>query len=256
MSKIGLRQQQFCAIIFDDQTGFITDRKMNSWKRLLFYIVLNIFVSACTVLVVLFTWDQFSGPVPRGLLPTALSNLAVESTPTRSLTKSTTPVPQVTPTQSFEIYQVQSGDTFESLAEQFGCTVEELLAANGFKSSQPIGENEMLRIPSCSGGGVKIDGVIGAGDLDTEYIRLKHAGKGQLSLVGWRVEDGEGNILIFPQFPELTLYENGVVNIYTKAGSNSVIELFWGLDHPVWKSGKTVTLKDPQGTVRATYLVP
>lgn len=229
---------------------------MNSWKRLLFYIVLNIIVSACTVLGVLFAWDQFSGPVPRGLLPTALSNFSTESTPTAVKTEPQTPVAQITPTAPFELYQVQSGDTFESLAERYGCTVEELVAVNGFKKSQALGEGDSLRIPNCSGGGVAIESVIGAGDLDTEHIYLKHTGKGELSLVGWRVEDGEGNILIFPQFPQLILYEGGAVNIYTKAGSNSVVDLFWGLDHPVWGSGKTVTLKDPQGEMQATYQIP
>jgi len=28
------------------------------------------------------------------------------------------------------------------------------------------------------------------------------------------------------------------------------------LNAPVWKTGVTVTLKDPQGNVRATYIVP
>jgi len=53
---------------------------MKSWKRLLFYLVLNILVSACTTLAVLFVWDQFSGPMPRNLLPKALSGLALAPT--------------------------------------------------------------------------------------------------------------------------------------------------------------------------------
>lgn len=229
---------------------------MTSWKRLLFYLALNVLVSVCTVVAVLFAWDQLSGPMPRGLLPKALNRLSPEVTPTVSVVDPSEPVLQPTPTQEFLIYQVQPGDTFESLAEKYNISVEDLVAANGFKRSQPLGEGEVLRIPLRPSGSVVIDSVIGAGDLDSEHLVLEQRGKGELSLVGWRLEDGQGNIYIFPQFPQLILYEDGAVNIYTKAGTNTVIEIYWGLDHPVWESGDTVSLKDPQGNVRATYQVP
>ena len=37
---------------------------------------------------------------------------------------------------------------------------------------------------------------------------------------------------------------------------NTVIDLFWGRDAALWKSGKQATLIDDQGAVRATYRVP
>ncbi len=46
------------------------------------------------------------------------------------------------------------------------------------------------------------------------------------------------------------------MNIYTRAGVNTVVELYWGLSQPVWASGTTVILRDAQNNVRATYLVP
>jgi LysM repeat protein len=229
---------------------------MKSWKRLFFYLVLNVVVSACTVLFVLFAWDQLSGPVPRDLLPKALKSLAPSVTATPISVESDGPEIQPTPTEEFLIYQVQGGDTFESLAEKYNIDVDELIAVNGFTRSQPLGEGEVLRIPVHASGGVTIDSVVGAGDLDSERVMLKHSGEGELSLVGWRLEDGQGTIYIFPQFPQLILYRGGAVNVYTKAGSNTVVDLFWGLNKPVWESGDTVTLKDPQGNIRATYTVP
>jgi hypothetical protein len=92
--------------------------------------------------------------------------------------------------------------------------------------------------------------------LDSERVLLKQQGEGELSLVGWRLEDSAGNIFVFPQFPQLLLYKGGAVNIYTKSGSNTVVDLYWGLNASVWASGKTVTLRDPQGNVRATYKIP
>jgi len=229
---------------------------MKSWKRLLFYLALNVFVSACTVLAVLFAWDQFSGPMPRGLLPKAFESFSPKSTPTQPPVASGEPVIQATPTDEYLIYQVLSGDTFESLAERYGISVDELIAVNGFTRSQPLGEGEVLRIPTRLAASVAIDSVIGAGDLDSERVMLKQRGEGELSLVGWRLEDNQGNIFIFPQFPQLILYKGGAVNIYTKVGSNTVVDLYWGLDQPVWKSGDTVVLKDPQGNERASYLIP
>lgn len=223
---------------------------------MLFYLVLNVLVSACTVLAVLVAWDQLSGPLPRGLLPKALSSLASAATPTPAPAAPGTPEVQPTPTEDFLIYQVIAGDTFESLAEKYNIDVEELIAVNGFTRSQPLGEGEVLRIPIRASGGVTIDSVIGAGDLDSERVLLKQHGEGELSLVGWRLEDSDGNIFVFPQFPQLILYKGGAVNVYSKAGSNTVVDLYWGLSTPVWESGDTVTLKDPQGNERATYTVP
>lgn len=229
---------------------------MKSWKRLLFYVGLNIFVSACTILAVLFVWDQFSGPMPRRLLPRALGSLSAAPTPTATPDGSAPSEPLPTPTEDFIIYQVQAGDTFESLAAKYNINVDELIAVNGFTRSQPLGEGEVLRIPVRASAGVIIDSVVGAGDLESERVILKQRGEGELSLVGWRLEDSQGNIFIFPQFPQLILYKGGAVQIYTKTGNNTVVDMYWGLSEPVWASGKTVILRDPQGNERATYQVP
>jgi len=230
---------------------------MKSWKRLIFYLLLNVFVSACTTLSVLFVWDQFSGPMPRNLLPKALGSLSRPPAETQAVqTTGTHAAPQPTATEAFMVYQVESGDTFESIAVDHNVSVEELVAVNGFKSSQPLGAGEVLRIPLHPQGSVIIDSVIGAGDLDSEHVLLKHRGEGELALVGWRLEDDQGNVFVFPQFPQLTLFPGGAVNIYTRAGVNSVVELYWGLSLPVWASGTTVILRDAQNNVRATYVVP
>lgn len=236
---------------------------MKSWKRLLFYLALNILVSACTTVTILFLWDQVYGPLPRGLLPRAWSSLGSPAQAGAVRTPSAgTPAPaggpeiQATATEAFIVYQVKSGDTFESIAASYNVNAEELIAVNGFTQSQPLGEGEVLRIPLRDSGSVVIDSVIGAGDLEAERVLIKHAGGSELSLVGWRLEDGQGNVFVFPESPQLILFSGGAVNIYTKAGVNTVVDLYWGLDNPVWKSGSTVILRDAAGNVQARYLVP
>jgi LysM repeat protein len=230
---------------------------MKSWKRLIFYLSLNIVVSACTTFAVLFAWDQFYGPLPRNLLPDALDSLSAAATPTPPAPDSTgEPALQATPTEAFLVYQVISGDTFESIAAAYNITVDELVAVNGFTQSQPLGAGEVLRIPMRPSGSVSIDSIIGAGDLTSERVLIKHTGGGALSLVGWRLEDDRGNAFIFPRAPELILYPTGAVNIHTQEGVNTVVDLYWGLDAPVWASGSTVILRDAQGNIHAKYVVP
>jgi LysM repeat protein len=228
---------------------------MQQWRRLFFYLALNILVSACTILTVLFIWDQVYGPLPRGLLPRALNSLRW---PTATVVAESQDTPSLKPTstEAYLVYQVEPGDTFESIAANHNMSVDELIAANGFTRSQPLGAGEILRIPVHPKGSVVIDSVIGAGDLDSERVLLKHRGEGELSLVGWRLEDSKGNVFVFPQFPQLTLFSGGAVNVYTKAGVNTVVDMYWGLDHPVWEASDAIFLKDVQGNVRSTYTVP
>ena len=100
---------------------------------------------------------------------------------------------------------------------------------------------------------VIVDAVIGVGVLDSEQVRLLRKGDGDLSLAGWRLEDGEGNVYTFPQ---LTLYKDGAVDLNTRTGQDTVVDLFWGLTAPIWRSGKTVYLYDSQNKLRETYTIP
>ena len=82
---------------------------------------------------------------------------------------------------------------------------------------------------------------------------LKRSGSGELALAGWRLTDEDGHVYIFPQ---LILYQDGAVNVYTGLGQDTVVDLYWGLSAPVWQSGEMVTLYDAQGEVRASFAIP
>ncbi len=74
---------------------------------------------------------------------------------------------------------------------------------------------------------VVIDTVIGAGVLENERVVLHRTGDGELSLAGWRLEDGMGNIYTFPQ---LTLYKGGAINLNTRTGEDTRGEFVLGID--------------------------
>jgi hypothetical protein len=100
---------------------------------------------------------------------------------------------------------------------------------------------------------VKISSVVGAGTANAEIVVVKFEGEGQLNLAGWQLKDEDGNTFTFPQ---LTLYPNGAVQIHTVSGTDTVIDLYWGLRDPVWQAGEEAKLFDSQGNLRAVYSVP
>ena len=198
-------------------------------------------------------------------------------------------------TQEIEMltYRVKEGDTLGALAVEFNASVADILAVNDLPDPDNLFVGQIIYIPteplpkatstsipptvavtptlrpsatSTHGPAptatathtsleaqVVIDTVIGAGVLENEHIVLQRTGDGELSLAGWRIEDGAGNEYIFP---ELTLYKDGAINLNTRTGQNTVVDLFWDLSSPIWTSGKTISLYDPQKSLRATYTVP
>jgi len=100
---------------------------------------------------------------------------------------------------------------------------------------------------------VKISSVVGAGTGNAEIAVVKFEGEGQLNLAGWQLKDEDGNTFTFPQ---LTLYPNGAVQVHTVSGTDTVIDLYWGLRDPIWQAGEDAKLFDSQGSLRAVYPVP
>jgi hypothetical protein len=100
---------------------------------------------------------------------------------------------------------------------------------------------------------VKISSVVGAGTRSSEIVVVKFEGDGQLELAGWQLKDEDGNTFTFPK---ITLYPNGAVQVHTVSGTDTVIDLYWGIGEAVWSSGENARLFDAQGNLRAVYRVP
>ncbi len=98
---------------------------------------------------------------------------------------------------------------------------------------------------------VEIRGVSGAGNLEDEAVRLLNTG-GVASMAGWTLDDSDGRVYVFPAF---TLHR-GAVSVHSKAGTDTVIDLYWGLSEAVWSPGKIITLRDAEGNVQSTFEIP
>jgi hypothetical protein len=100
---------------------------------------------------------------------------------------------------------------------------------------------------------IEIKQVIGMGDLKNEAVVLTRKGEGVLEMTGWQLKDDQGHIYTFPK---LTLNKDGAVQVYTRLGADTVIELHWNLAQPIWESGKTIHLLDSAGNSRSSLRIP
>jgi hypothetical protein len=100
---------------------------------------------------------------------------------------------------------------------------------------------------------MEIATVVGAGLPSSEMVVLRNAGQMQVKLSGWKLHDEDSNVYTFG---ELTLPPGGAVQLHTASGKDTLIDLYWSLTAPVWRSGETATLLDAAGTVKSVYKVP
>lgn len=238
------------------------------FKSFVYFILINILISAATTVTVLTLWDrshksiitETSDLIPDFKQPTEVAESSNSDSPT-----------------GVRIYQILEGDTLEGIAQANQISVETLLSLNQDIDPEAILPGELIYLPSNSDTGtingtedvfpegegfpdhptnnglIEIASVIGAGDIGTERVYLRGLGEETLSLTGWRLIDEDNNQYIFPQ---LTLFSNGAVNIYTGSGVDTVVALYWHLNAPVWRSGEHVVLLDNNGEIQATSIVP
>ncbi|HEX9795441.1 MAG TPA: LysM peptidoglycan-binding domain-containing protein [Anaerolineales bacterium] len=232
------------------------------------FLILNVVVSALTMFLVMTIWDadpQLELPTP---MPTLSAlDVAASAVPTATVTRAPSPTPAT--------YLVQAGDTMNAIALELGVSVEALMAANGLTNPDTLSAGQVLLVPEIEAGDgsqatsapptaapaptvvngeaprVEIRGVAGGGNLEEEVVRLLNSG-GTANMAGWTLDDDQGHHYTFPAF---TLH-NGAVSVHTKAGVDTVIDLYWGLPEAVWTAGKTITLRDAAGGVQSTFHIP
>jgi len=257
---------------------------MDKWKRLIYYLMINILVSACTVLVVLAIWDRYNTPQVMDIAtPVAASELPEATlSPTTEVVVAIPPTntPGPSPNLSVEEYEVQFGDTLGIIAQKFDVPIEELMEVNQLDDPNSISVGLIVYIPVTpqvlptntpiptqtpnplvtSGtpaplqeARVVINSVISVGDLPSERVFLTRTGDGELNMADWKLEDEDGNAFVFPQ---IAVYKDGAVNVWTTSGTATVVDLYWGMGKPIWESGEKVTLRDARGRVHTTYTIP
>jgi hypothetical protein len=100
---------------------------------------------------------------------------------------------------------------------------------------------------------LEITAVVGTGLLESEMVVLRNSGQDLVDLTGWQLKDEDANMYTFA---ELTLPPGAAVQLHTASGKDTLIDRYWGLTAPAWRSGETVTLLDAAGIVKSVYKVP
>ncbi len=86
-------------------------------------------------------------------------------------------------------------------------------------------------------------------DVNGEYVRIKNIGGIAQNLAGWKLYDAASNTHVF-DFPSMTLQPNGTVQIWTKSGSNTATNVYWGSGAAIWNNtGDTATLSNSSNQI-------
>ncbi|MDY6876069.1 MAG: LysM peptidoglycan-binding domain-containing protein [Chloroflexota bacterium] len=242
-------------------------------------IVVNVIVSAAVMLTILFLWNR---------APDSTTPLPIPTPPVTEEAVSTLPVPTAaspTPPDTL-VHTVQAGDTLGAIAQAYGISIGDLMAANGITDPNVLHVGQTLVIPADSPPTpapgpsaqvplepspttvpfptslptstpsspplVEIGQVLGSGDLTAEVVIVRNRG-GTASLEEWTLSDTEGNTFTFPA---LTIFTDAEVRVHSVAGSPTPSDLYWGRVTPVWNGGELITLRDRAGNVVDTYVVP
>jgi LysM repeat protein len=259
-----------------------------SFRQMLPFLFLNVIVSAVVVLSILFWWDNRGGEAGDAT-PTAALADGILPTPNVAAPPSGTVPPEAAGDTSADtatddgpvVHTVQSGDTLNRISQQYDVSVEDIMAANGLTDPNILSVGQQLTIPVgglptptvpppteiaalpspipteavvAGQGEIAIAGITDPGALDTEAVQIVNNGAELQLLLGWTVRDEDNNAYTFG---DVSIFGEGAgILLHSRAGTNSPLELFWGLAEPAWRSGETLTLWDAAEQVVATYVVP
>lgn len=100
---------------------------------------------------------------------------------------------------------------------------------------------------------IVIQAVIAAGDVNNERVEFASVSQAPINLLGWELQAGEANRFVFPS---VTIFPDGDITIFSRAGVNTSAELFWGRAEAAFSRGELVRLVDAAGNTRSEYRVP
>ncbi len=221
------------------------------------------------------------------------ASVSVTLKTTRETASTTTASRAATPTPAKPVtYTVQAGDTLSAIAQEHDVPLEALAAANDLANPDVLEIGQILIIPEDDSTAspslalteastldpstdeehqataavgvnlatmtpsgpplVEIQEATGIANLETEMITLSNQG-GEVSLEAWTLSSSADDPFIFPA---LTLFPEGEVRVHSTAGDDTPRDLYWGRTASAWQEGELVTLRDADGNVVDTYIVP
>lgn len=263
-----------------------------SLRQMLPFLLLNIVVSAAVVLAILFWWEgRDTGPGDNQPIATTIAEV-VPVVPTLdpaaaavAAEAAAVPVAEEAPSDEPLVHVVQPGETLRAISDNYDVSMDDIVTVNGLANPDIISVGQQLIIPvggipeptvaapveeptaalptpiptvpgeaPGDAGDIGISAAEGTGDLATEMIQIVNNGADVQSIAGWTLRDEDSNVYNFGQ---VSIFGAGAgVNLHTRAGDDTVTDLYWGLEEPAWRSGEQVTLWDADNQVVTTFIIP
>jgi LysM repeat protein len=197
---------------------------------------------------------------------------------------STTPTGNPTDANGCQTYTIKQGDTAGRIAQDFGISLGDLMAANDLSESDltrlrigqvltiplngcgmptetptktptkfvlPTAPPTATIAPTSSDVQIEITQVLSPGDITAEGIEIHNISSGVIPMQDWIITD---NTRLTFKFPKYNLFPGGRVTVYTRSGTNTPIVLYWGQPRAVWgEADQVVKITDSKGAVQAVY---
>ncbi|MFN2134786.1 MAG: lamin tail domain-containing protein [Candidatus Promineifilaceae bacterium] len=266
-----------------------------SFRRMLPFLLLNIFVSAAVVLAVLWWWDgreTEAEPVAALVPPVATVQGAAPANEEAAAASQPAPAEEAAGEEADRpgLHVVQAGDTLGQISLKYDIGVDAIMAANNISNPNFLSVGQELVIPqegealpepadTQEGGEEELDA---SGAQRPTPIPTEPAAEGEaLLLIADVVSAGQMNSEAVQivnngsreaslagwkltdqlghtySFGQLTLFGDGAgIALHTGSGQDSATDLYWGLEEALWNSGDRVVLYDAAGTVQAEFEIP
>jgi len=131
--------------------------------------------------------------------------------------------------------------------------VQALLQSSAPPTAAPT-QRVLPPLPSLDSQVIKIVNVFGAGDLQSEEIVLQNISETEeIWLDGWTLTTSGGDSYTFGS---LVLNPDAYVQVFTRAGHDTVNKLYWNLAESALEPGGKVTLTDYEGNLRTVLSIP
>ena len=88
-------------------------------------------------------------------------------------------------------------------------------------------------------------------DVQGEYVRIENSGGRPADMTDWTLRDDANHVFTFPTF---TLNAGASVRVWTKSGTDTATDLYWGSGAAIWNNtGDCAYLRDSVGAAIDTY---
>lgn len=247
-------------------------------RQLALVIILNALISLAIAVSVVWVVEQ-RRPDPETLAALATPILAPVAAPTFTPTPAAatpapaeaaaSPVATAAPNAE-EVYVVQAGDSLLAIAGRYGVSMQAIMDANNLTNPDFVFSGQRLIIPradaaptaapsptaaepAVAGQGLRIASFTSNGALPNEAVQLANDSDLVINLQGWRLEKEGGPAYTFGG---LSLFPGSGVVLYTGAGVDTSVALYWNQTTPLWERGSLARLVNPQGQVVSELTAP